>query len=79
MPTKVRDIELGGTLKINGQLAERVSRGFFRRTWGGKKRLRPDEVPFIIPVPGNKIDWYAVPGETDCERIGSVEDLAKLN
>ena len=63
---KVRDIEIGGIVNIEGQVAERASNELFRTCWGYDP---PEgEVPFVILLPDDKLDWYGVPEDSECER-----------
>ena len=74
---QVKDIELGGTVHIEHQPAERVSDQTFRDAWG--KNVPEGQVPFVVTRPNGKLGWYTLPGDVEVHRDGNVDDLARRN
>ncbi len=73
----VKDIELGGVVHIHHQPAERVSDEEYRHTWG--EDVADGQVPFVISLPNDKIDWYTIPGDVEVLPDGNVDDMARRN
>jgi len=76
---KVRDIELGGITQIEGQTAERASRQLWDHCWEGEQELGQDDIPFVVVLPNDKLRWYIVPGDNDCDPTENTIDFVHKN
>lgn len=64
---KASQIPRGGLASFNGVWAERVTPRYYRRCW--HKLLPEGFVAFCAPAPEDKLDWWLVPGDEECEIV----------